>query len=69
MLQIMQSRAIRDALGADEAPLRAEDGEKTVSELVRETEGFQANVSKHLGVLLDAGFWLAGSRAQAPTTG
>lgn len=31
------------------------DGEKTVSELVRETEGLQANVSKHLSVLLDAG--------------
>jgi ArsR family transcriptional regulator len=31
------------------------DGEKTVSELVRETGGLQANVSKHLSVLLDAG--------------
>lgn len=31
------------------------DGEKTVSELVEETGGLQANVSKHLGVLLDAG--------------
>ena len=31
------------------------DGEKTVSELVRETGGLQANVSKHLMVLLDAG--------------
>ena len=31
------------------------DGEKTVSELVRETEGLQANVSKHLSVLLEAG--------------
>ena len=30
------------------------DGEKTVSELVRETGGLQANVSKHLGLLLDA---------------
>jgi ArsR family transcriptional regulator len=32
------------------------DGEKNVSELVQETGGLQANVSKHLGVLLDAGF-------------
>ncbi|MCA3748654.1 MAG: helix-turn-helix transcriptional regulator, partial [Rubrobacter sp.] len=31
------------------------DGEKRVSELVEETGGLQANVSKHLGVLLDAG--------------
>ena len=31
------------------------DGEKNVSELVRETGGLQANVSKHLAVLLDAG--------------
>lgn len=31
------------------------DGEKTVSELTEETGGLQANVSKHLGVLLDAG--------------
>ena len=31
------------------------DGEKSVSELVRETGGMQANVSKHLGMLLDAG--------------
>jgi ArsR family transcriptional regulator len=31
------------------------DGEKTVSQLVRETEGLQANVSKHLAVLLDTG--------------
>jgi|SRR5215208_2056516 len=30
------------------------DGEKTVSELVQETGSLQANVSKHLGVLLDA---------------
>jgi ArsR family transcriptional regulator len=30
------------------------DGEKTVSELVEETGGLQANVSKHLGVLLEA---------------
>lgn len=31
------------------------DGEKSVSELVRETGSVQANVSKHLSVLLDAG--------------
>lgn len=31
------------------------DGEKTVSELVEETGGLQANVSKHLGMLLEAG--------------
>lgn len=31
------------------------DGEKTVSELVDETGGLQANVSKHLRVLLEAG--------------
>lgn len=31
------------------------DGEKSVSELTQETGGLQANVSKHLGVLLDAG--------------
>ncbi len=31
------------------------DGEKTVSELVGETGSVQANVSKHLSVLLDAG--------------
>jgi DNA-binding transcriptional ArsR family regulator len=31
------------------------DGEKTVSQLVEQTGGLQANVSKHLGVLLDAG--------------
>jgi len=30
------------------------DGEKTVSELVQQTGGLQANVSKHLGLLLDA---------------
>jgi DNA-binding transcriptional ArsR family regulator len=30
------------------------DGEKSVSELVRETGGLQANVSKHLGMMLDA---------------
>jgi ArsR family transcriptional regulator len=31
------------------------DGEKTVSQLVRETGAMQANVSKHLGILLEAG--------------
>jgi ArsR family transcriptional regulator len=31
------------------------DGEKTVSQLVEETGASQANVSKHLGLLLDAG--------------
>jgi ArsR family transcriptional regulator len=31
------------------------DGEKNVSELVEETGGLQANVSKHLGILLEAG--------------
>lgn len=31
------------------------DGEKTVSELVAETGGLQANISKHLAVLFDAG--------------
>ena len=31
------------------------DGEKTVSELVEETRGLQANVSKHLRMLLEAG--------------
>jgi ArsR family transcriptional regulator len=29
--------------------------EKNVSQLVQETGGLQANVSKHLGILLDAG--------------
>lgn len=38
------------------------DGEKTVSELVRETGGVQANVSKHLSVLLEAG--ILGRRKQ-----
>ncbi len=38
------------------------DGEKNVSELVRETGGLQANVSKHLAVLLDAG--ILGRRRQ-----
>jgi|SRR3954454_15829769 len=31
------------------------DGEKSVSELVKATGGLQANVSKHLGIMLDAG--------------
>jgi ArsR family transcriptional regulator len=31
------------------------EGEKSVSRLVEETGGLQANVSKHLGILLDAG--------------
>jgi DNA-binding transcriptional ArsR family regulator len=31
------------------------DGEKSVSQLVKKTGGLQANVSKHLGILLDAG--------------
>ncbi len=31
------------------------DGEKTVSQLVGETGGFQANVSKHLKMLLEVG--------------
>src|SRR5215208_5370689 len=31
------------------------DGEKSVSQLVEETGGLQANVSKHLGILSDAG--------------
>lgn len=38
------------------------DGEKTVSELVRETGGAQANISKHLSVLVDAG--ILGRRKQ-----
>lgn len=38
------------------------DGEKTVSELMEATGGMQANVSKHLGMLLDAG--VAGRRKQ-----
>lgn len=38
------------------------DGERTVSELVSETGGLQANVSKHLGMLLDAG--VVGRRKQ-----
>jgi ArsR family transcriptional regulator len=31
------------------------DGEKTVSQLVEQTGSLQANVSKHLGILLNAG--------------
>ena len=38
------------------------DGEKTVSELMQSTGGMQANVSKHLGMLLDAG--VVGRRKQ-----
>src|SRR5215213_4317649 len=38
------------------------DGEKSVSELVHETGGMQANVSKHLGLLLDDG--IVGRRKQ-----
>lgn len=38
------------------------DGERTVTELVAETGGLQANVSKHLGMLLDAG--VVGRRKQ-----
>lgn len=38
------------------------DGEKTVSRLVEETGISQANVSKHLGLLLDAG--ILGRRKQ-----
>lgn len=38
------------------------DGEKSVSQLVEQTGGLQANVSKHLGILLDAG--VVGRRKQ-----
>src|ERR687894_2963085 len=38
------------------------DGEKSVSVLVEETGGLQANVSKHLGIMLDAG--IVGRRKQ-----
>ena len=31
------------------------DGEMTVGEIIAETRGLQANVSKHLGILLQAG--------------
>lgn len=41
-------------------------GEKTVSELVGETGGLQANVSKHLGLLLDAG--VVGRRKQGTSS-
>ena len=44
------------------------DGEKSVSQLVEKTGGLQANVSKHLGILLDAGSWGAGRKERAPTT-
>ncbi len=42
------------------------DGEKTVSELVQETGGVQANVSKHLSVLLDDG--ILGRRKQGTSS-
>ena len=42
------------------------DGEKSVSELVRETGSAQANVSKHLLVLLDAG--ILGRRKQGTSS-
>jgi ArsR family transcriptional regulator len=42
------------------------DGEKTVSELVVETGSVQANVSKHLSVLLDAG--ILGRRKQGTSS-
>lgn len=38
------------------------DGERTVSELVEETGGLQANISKHLKLLLDVG--VVGRRKQ-----
>lgn len=38
------------------------DGERSVSELVEATGGLQANVSKHLGMLLEAG--VVGRRKQ-----
>ncbi|HSL00561.1 MAG TPA: metalloregulator ArsR/SmtB family transcription factor [Rubrobacteraceae bacterium] len=38
------------------------DGEKTVTQLVEETGASQANVSKHLGMLFDAG--ILGRRKQ-----
>ena len=41
-------------------------GEKTVTELVQETGGLQANVSKHLGLLLDAG--VVGRRKQGTSS-
>ncbi len=42
------------------------DGEKNVSQLVEETGALQANVSKHLGTLLDAG--LVGRRKQGQSS-
>lgn len=42
------------------------DGEKTVTELVKETGGVQANVSKHLHMLLDAG--ILGRRKQGTSS-
>jgi DNA-binding transcriptional ArsR family regulator len=42
------------------------DGEKSVSELVQATGGLQANVSKHLGLMLDAG--LLGRRKEGLKT-
>jgi DNA-binding transcriptional ArsR family regulator len=42
------------------------DGEKNVSGLVEKTGGLQANVSKHLGILLDGGF--VGRRKQGLLT-
>lgn len=38
------------------------EGEKSVTELVEETGALQANVSKHLGMMLDAG--IVGRRKQ-----
>jgi DNA-binding transcriptional ArsR family regulator len=52
---------IAEVLKAMADPLRLQvlsllmDGERCVGELVRETAGSQANVSKHLGVLRQAG--------------
>ncbi len=42
------------------------DGEKTVSELVAETGSVQANVSKHLSVLMEAG--ILGRRKQGTSS-
>ncbi|HEX5848016.1 MAG TPA: metalloregulator ArsR/SmtB family transcription factor [Rubrobacter sp.] len=42
------------------------DGEKNVSELVAETGSAQANVSRHLSVLLDAG--ILGRRKEGTST-
>lgn len=41
------------------------DGEKNVSQLVEETGVLQANVSKHLGTLLDAGLVSRRKRGQS----